>query len=586
MLSALEIARQADLKPIEEIAARWGSASTSSSTTARASPRSSSTPSTSSPTGPGPLHRRLGGQPDAFRRGQDDDDPRARPGDAAHRQAGDRRDPPGLDGTDVRHQGGGRRRRLQPGRAFRDAHPHLTGDMHAVTAAHNMLAAILDNHLYQGNELGIDLHDITWRRVLDVDDRALRNVVIGLGARVDGVAPPDRVRHHRRLGGHGGPGALDLAYRHAGAARPDRRRLHEGRRAGHRRAAAGGRRDGGHHARRPQAEPVADPREHARSWCTPGPFGNIAHGNSSIVADLIGIHCGDFLVTEAGFGADMGAERFFNIKCRTSGLVPDAGVVVATVRALKVQSGTPPRRRRAAAARALPARTPTTSSAGAANLRKQVENIRCHGVTPVIAINAFPGDFPSEHEAIREIAESDGGPGRACASTSPRAARARSSSPRRWPRRPRSRRLPAPLPDGDAAQGQDRDDRRRGSTAPKASTTPPTAQRQLDTYEANGLRRPADCIAKTQYSLSVGSHPVGRADRLAAAGARGAGLGRGGVHLPDLRRHVDDARARLDALGLRHRPRRERRDRRPLLTTRRSSSAKAPAEPGPCSRRS
>ena len=139
-----------------------------------------------------------------------------------------------------------------------------------------------------------------------------------------------------------------------------------------------------------------------------GPFGNIAHGNSSIVADRIGIRGGDFLITEAGFGADMGAERFFNIKCRNSGLTPDAAVLVATVRALKVHSG----RHKVKAGQPLPdellKESPDDVHAGADNLRKQIENIRVHGVSPVVAINAFPTDHASEHEAIREIAEEMG----------------------------------------------------------------------------------------------------------------------------------------------------------------------------------
>jgi formate--tetrahydrofolate ligase len=139
-----------------------------------------------------------------------------------------------------------------------------------------------------------------------------------------------------------------------------------------------------------------------------GPFGNIAHGNSSVIADLIGIRAGDVLVTEAGFGADMGAERFFNIKCRTSGLVPDAGVVVSTVRALKAHSG----KHRIVAGKPLPedllAENPDEVHAGGENLRKQIDNITLHGVTPVVAINAFPTDHPSEHRAIKEIAASMG----------------------------------------------------------------------------------------------------------------------------------------------------------------------------------
>ena len=139
-----------------------------------------------------------------------------------------------------------------------------------------------------------------------------------------------------------------------------------------------------------------------------GPFGNIAHGNSSVVADLIGIHTGDYLITEAGFGADMGAERFFNIKCRVSGLVPDAAVVVTTVRALKAHSGA----HRIVAGRPLPPalleENPDEVRVGGANLVKQVQNVLLHGVTPVVAVNAFPGDHPSEYDAIREIAASLG----------------------------------------------------------------------------------------------------------------------------------------------------------------------------------
>jgi len=145
-----------------------------------------------------------------------------------------------------------------------------------------------------------------------------------------------------------------------------------------------------------------------------GPFGNIAHGNSSIVADLIGMHAGEFLVTEAGFGADMGAERFFNIKCRTSGLVPDAAVVVTTVRAMKLHSG----RHRVVAGRPLPAamleENPEEVQLGAANLLAHLAIVRRHGVTPVVAINAMEGDFPSELTAIRDIAASVGARAAVC----------------------------------------------------------------------------------------------------------------------------------------------------------------------------
>jgi formate--tetrahydrofolate ligase len=139
-----------------------------------------------------------------------------------------------------------------------------------------------------------------------------------------------------------------------------------------------------------------------------GPFGNIATGNSSVIADKIGIHLCDYLITEAGFGADMGAERFFNIKCRVSGMTPDAAVLVATVRALKAHSG----RYKVVAGKPLPQamleENPKDVVAGLPNLLKQIENVKVHGVSPVVAINAFPGDFASEHAVIREAAEAVG----------------------------------------------------------------------------------------------------------------------------------------------------------------------------------
>ena len=213
---------------------------------------------------------------------------------------------------------------------FENLNLHLTGDLHAVTAANNLLAAMVDNHLFSGNRLGIDPHGVTWRRVLDVNDRSLRNVVTGLGSAQDGMP--------RQTG-------FDItAASEVMAVLALSRTLHD-LRARMGRIVVGYTSDG---------EPVTAEQlraagamtvimrdaimpnllqtlEHTPVLVHAGPFGNIAHGNSSVIADLIGIHTGDYLITEAGFGADMGAERFFNIKCRTSGLVPDAAVVVTTV---------------------------------------------------------------------------------------------------------------------------------------------------------------------------------------------------------------------------------------------------------------
>jgi formate--tetrahydrofolate ligase len=284
---------------------------------------------------------------------------------------------------------------------------HLTGDMHAVTAAHNTLSAIVDNHLHHGNQLDLDLHAVTWRRVLDVNDRALRNIVIGLGTAEDGVP--------RQSGFDITAASEVMAVLALSSSLQDmRRRLGEivvGFDGSGRPVTAEQLRGAGAMAviLRDALKPnLLQTLENTPVLVHAGPFGNIAHGNSSVVADLIGIHAGDYLVTEAGFGADMGAERFFNIKCRVSGLTPDAAVVVATVRALKAHSGV----HRVVAGRPLPPALleehPDEVRIGADNLVKQVRNVQLHGVTPVIAINAFPGDHESEYDVIRGIAASLG----------------------------------------------------------------------------------------------------------------------------------------------------------------------------------
>ncbi len=290
---------------------------------------------------------------------------------------------------------------------------HLTGDMHAVTAAHNLLSAMIDNHLYQGNALGIDQHNITWRRVLDVNDRALRNIIVGLGNRGDGVP--------RQTGFDITAASEVMATLALTSSLADLRarlsRIVIGYTSGgtpvtaEQLTAAGSMAVMLRDAIKPN---LMQTLENTPVLVHTGPFGNIATGNSSVIADLIAIHGGDYLITEAGFGADMGAERFFNIKCRTSGLVPNAAVVVATVRALKAHSG----KYRIVAGRPLPedllAENPDDVIAGAANLRKQIENVRVHGVPAVVAINAFPTDHASEHQAIREIAAEMGARSAVC----------------------------------------------------------------------------------------------------------------------------------------------------------------------------
>ncbi|HET8683648.1 MAG TPA: formate--tetrahydrofolate ligase [Micromonosporaceae bacterium] len=384
---------------------------------------------------------------------------------------------------------------------------HLTGDFHAVTAAHNLLSAMVDNHLYQGNELGLDPHNIAWRRVLDVNDRALRDIVVGLGGRQDGVP--------RQTGFDITAASEVMAILALASSLVDMRG-----RLG--RVVVGYTRDGqpvtaeqlgaaGAMAAimRDALKPnLLQTLENTPVLVHAGPFGNIAHGNSSVLADLIGIRTGDFLLTEAGFGADMGAERFFNIKCRVSGLRPDAAVVVVTVRAMKAQSG----RYRLVAGRPLPAQllaeNPDEVGEGAANLRKQVENIRLHGVPVVVAVNAVPTDHPSEWRAITEVAQelgvrvavshhfTQGGPGaRELAEAVAEAAEEPSAFRFLYP-------AEAPLRDKIETVA------RRVYGAERVEYTP-AAGRQVDAYQALGYGALPVCIAKTHLSVSSDPHLTG-----------------------------------------------------------------------------
>ena len=284
---------------------------------------------------------------------------------------------------------------------------HLTGDFHAITAAHNLLAAMIDNHLHQGNTLDIEPHSISWRRVVDVNDRALRNTIVGLGSRIDGV--PRQTGFDITAASEVGVilslatsladlrarlGRIVVAYTRSGES-VSAEDLH----------AAGAMTVIMKDAIKPN---LLQTTENTPVLVHAGPFGNIATGNSSVIADRVGSRCGDFLLTEAGFGADMGAERFFNIKCRTSGLRPDAAVLVVTIRALKAHSG----RYKIVAGKPLPpdmlADSPEDVLAGADNLRKHIEIVRTFGVSPIVALNVFPDDHDDEIDAVRRVAEQEG----------------------------------------------------------------------------------------------------------------------------------------------------------------------------------
>jgi formate--tetrahydrofolate ligase len=288
---------------------------------------------------------------------------------------------------------------------------HMTGDIHAVTAANNLLAAMIDNHIYQGNSLNIDPYSITWRRVLDVNDRDLRNIISGLGERGDGrprstgfdiavasevmaiLALTTSLRDMRERFGR-------ITIGMTGGRRKDQVPV-----TAEQLQAAGAMTVLMKEAIKPN---LFQTLENTPALVHAGPFANIAHGNSSILADLIGIKTSEYLLTEAGFGADIGAEKFFNIKCRYSGLRPDAAVLVATVRAMKLHTG----KHRVVPGRPLPEamlqENPDEVYEGAANLRKHIQNIRAHGVSPVVCVNHFSSDFDSEVEAIQRVAKEEG----------------------------------------------------------------------------------------------------------------------------------------------------------------------------------
>ncbi len=386
---------------------------------------------------------------------------------------------------------------------------HLTGDFHAVTAAHNLCAAFLDAHLFHGNELGLDKDQITWRRVLDMNDRALREIEVAHGGDKNGV--PRRTGFditsaseimailglskdihdlRKRLG------AMVVGYTSAGkpVTAEDLK-------------AAGAMTAILKDALKPT---LMQTLEGTPALVHTGPFANIAHGNSSIVADYIAMRSLDFVVTEAGFGADMGAEKFFNIKCRASGLKPDAALLVATVRALKMHSG----RFTIVAGKPLPEGLKQEDldalAAGIGNLQKQIENVRLHGIPVVVAVNRFPGDTDAEIEFVRNAAVeagaleahvstlfADGGKGgEALAHALVKAADQPSAFRLLYPSEASLKEKIETL--ATKVYGADGVDYE------------PLAEAQLAKFEANGYGHFPICMAKTQYSLSHDPNLKGR----------------------------------------------------------------------------
>ena len=280
-----------------------------------------------------------------------------------------------------------------------DLNLHFTGDFHAITSANNLLAALLDNHIQQGNALGIDPRQILWKRCLDMNDRVLRNVVVGLGAKADGMVREDHFvitvaseimailcladdmeDLKDRLG------KIVVAYNFAGEP-VTAAQLH----------AVGAMAALLKDALKPN---LIQTLEHTGAIVHGGPFANIAHGCNSVRATKTALKLADIVVTEAGFGADLGAEKFFDIKCRKARLKPDAVVLVATIRALKYNGGV--------AKTDLAEENVTVLSRGIVNLEKHIENLQKYGVPVVVTLNSFITDTQAEYEYVKKFCEERG----------------------------------------------------------------------------------------------------------------------------------------------------------------------------------
>ncbi len=382
-----------------------------------------------------------------------------------------------------------------------DLNLHFTGDFHAITSANNLLAAMLDNHIQQGNQLGIDTRQVVWKRCLDMNDRALRNIVVGLGAKADGVVREDHFiitvaseimailclaedmsDLKKRLS------RIIVAYNYAG----------EPVTAGDLKAVG---------AMAALLKDAVKPNliqtlEHTPAIVHGGPFANIAHGCNSVRATRMALKLADYVVTEAGFGADLGAEKFLDIKCRMAGLVPDAVVIVATVRALKYNGGV--------AKADLGSENVDALAKGIVNLDKHIENMQGFGVNVVVTLNSFVTDTEAEHNFIKEHVEAmgcefalaevweKGGEGGECLA-------------RKVVEAVSKEHKPFTLTYTDDMLLKDK----INAVATKiygadGVNFAPAASKTLEKLEAMGFGRLPVCMAKTQYSLSDEPELLGR----------------------------------------------------------------------------
>jgi len=391
-----------------------------------------------------------------------------------------------------------------------DFNLHLTGDTHAVSMAHNLLAAMIDNHLNHGNQLEIDPFSISWPRVVDISDRSLRHVLIGLGGKEDGIP--------RESSFDIAVASEVMAVLGLATSLPDLRE-----RLGRIVVAMNKKREPVTAADlqaagamtvllRDAIKPnLLQTLEHTPVFVHTGPFGNIAHGNSSVLADQIGLGLADFVVTESGFGSDLGFEKMIDIKCRQSGLRPAAAVIVATVRAIKAHSG----RFRVVAGRPLdPGLTSENLEAieeGIGNLEKHIENVTRHGGLPtVVCINRFTYDSDAEVELVRqkalaaganacevsEVWEKGGAGGEALARAVARCA----DMPNQFQL----------LYEDDATIADKIKAVATKMYGADGVDISPEARRQITSYTGWGMGHLPVCIAKTNLSLSADANKRGR----------------------------------------------------------------------------
>jgi len=368
---------------------------------------------------------------------------------------------------------------------------HFTGDFHAITSANNLLAALIDNQVYWGNPLGIDPSKISWRRVMDMNDRALRDIVVGLGGngqvREDGfdITVASEVMAIFCLAGS----LADLEERinRIVVARDFAKKNVTAQQI----QAAGAMSVLLRDAIQPN---LVQTLEHTPAFVHGGPFANIAHGCNSVIATRTALKLADYVVTEAGFGADLGAEKFFDIKCRQSGLTPSAAVIVATVRALKMHGGV--------GKNDLGKENVEAVQAGMANLLRHIENVRKFGVPVTVAINHFTADTKAETDAIAEGCRTVGVHAHLCRhwADGGKGAQDLARDVVRLVEEPSSFKplYPVEAPLADKIRTIAKEIYRAGDVS-----FAPEAMKKLKQYETDGFGHLPICMAKTQYSFSA-----------------------------------------------------------------------------------